>query len=69
MTSKEAACVQLTLKEATGLPAVPALKAPSFSEYRLRSQSIGSAAVTLHLSEATTEILLFIALTSTQSRT
>ncbi|MDO9535225.1 MAG: IS66 family insertion sequence element accessory protein TnpB [Bacillota bacterium] len=53
---REAACEQLTLKESTDLPAVSTLKAPSFTEYRLHSQSIGSAAVTLHLSGATMEI-------------
>ena len=53
---RAAACEQLTLKEAAGLPAVPASEVPSFTEYRVPSRNISSAAVTLHLSGATMEI-------------
>lgn len=53
---RQAACEQLTLKEATGLPMTMTNGGPAFSEYRQPNRRENSAAVTLHLSGATVEI-------------
>lgn len=53
---RQAACEQLTLKEATGLPMTMTNGGPAFSEYRQPNRRENSAAITLHLSGATVEI-------------